>query len=282
MPVTIHEALARAEKTLRDADIHPADREARWLLEYVMLCNDTSRLPAPDTDISTCDYSRFQALIAKRADHYPLQYLIGYVDFYGCSLQVSQDVLIPRPETEYLVELFLKQCTISETPLTCADLGTGSGCLAIALATALPASQWYAGDISESALSLAGRNAEENGVADRIQFYHGSWFDAFPAEIRFDCIVSNPPYVSPLVSLAPEVLHEPHSALFSARDGYEDYDCIIRALPSRLKSGGIFMGEFGLNQESELNDYAQAAGFTNVYFKQDLTNRTRYIVIVNS
>lgn len=278
MPRTVFQALAHAEKILRIAQVYPADRQARWLLEHVLLSSSLT----PESPVSQEQLVRFMAMVNQRADGYPLQYLIGSVDFYGCSLQLSPAVLIPRPETEYLVELLLLHNSITAKPLVCADLGTGSGCLAIALANALPASQWLAGDISLPALALARRNAEENGVADRINFCHGSWFDAFPKDIRFDCIVTNPPYVSPRESLQPEVLHEPHQALFSNRDGYEEYDRIIRALPDRMNPDGIFMGEFGLNQESRLNDYAQAAGFTNVYFKQDLTNRTRYIVIVNS
>jgi len=282
MPVTIRDALAQAEASLLAAAIHPAAREARWLLDHVLQLQHSSQLLSPETTVSEPDLSRFLSLIRKRTEQYPLQYLIGSVDFCGCVLSVSPDVLIPRPETEYLVELFLQHPRSHTGALTCADLGTGSGCLAIALAAALPDSHWWAGDISEAALAVARRNAEENGVADRINFCHGSWFDAFPKDIRFDCIVTNPPYVSPRESLPPDVLYEPHQALFSERDGYQDYDRIIRTLPARLNPGALFMGEFGLNQENTLREYAQAAGFTNVYFKQDLTNRTRYIVIVNS
>jgi release factor glutamine methyltransferase len=268
-----------AEPVLEAAGIHPASREARWLLEFVMETHDGSTMASPEKVMDNSHLSRFRELIMKRASHYPLQYILGTVAFAGTCLRINTAVLIPRPETEYLVELLLKKIKVRAAMLTCADLGTGSGCLAIALAQQLPASRWYAGDISASALALARRNAEENHVDGRIQFFQGSWFDAFPPDIRFDCIVANPPYVSPDEELPPEVLHEPRQALFCGQDGYEAYQSIVHSLPAKLKPGGIFMGEIGLNQEDRLLATARHAGFSSYACEKDLTGRTRYLVI---
>jgi release factor glutamine methyltransferase len=279
MTTTVRQALDWAESVLETADIHPADREARWLLECVLDTHVSSSMLLPETCMRDPYLSRFRELVTKRAEHYPLQYLLGTVEFAGTCLQVNTDVLIPRPETEYLVELLLEKVKDQTVAITCADLGTGSGCLAIALAQHLPASRWYAGDISEPALSLARRNAEYNHVADRIQFFRGSWFDAFPPGIHFDCIVTNPPYVSPDEHLSPEVMHEPHHALFCGQNGYEAYQSIVQSLPERLKPGGIFMGEIGLNQEDRLLAIARNAGFSSCECEKDLTGRIRYLVV---
>lgn len=279
MTTTVRQALDWAESALETAGIHPAAREARWLLEFVLGKHGCSNMLFPEMGICAPHLSRFRELVIRRASHVPLQYLLGTVEFAGIHLQVNAAVLIPRPETEYLVELLLEKVKDHTVAMTCADLGTGSGCLAIALAHNLPASRWYAGDISESALSLARRNAEENNVADRIEFFNGNWFAAFPPDIRFDCIVANPPYVAPGEHLPLEVMHEPHHALFCGQNGYEAYQFILQALPEKLNPGGIFMGEIGLNQEDRLLTIANNAGFSSCECEKDLTGRTRYLVI---
>ncbi len=278
------EVLAWGKAVLDSAGIYPAEREARWLLEYVL--GNNKLIIEPNSRLIEKQRKRYEDLISKRTEKYPLQYLIGEVEFAGAVIEVTPDVLIPRPETELLVDYVLEFIKGKEGDIKCADLGTGSGCIAIAILKKLQIincklqiSNWHACDKSEKALELARKNAKKNGVDEQISFYLGSWFGAFPKELKFDLIVSNPPYVRAEEKLEPELAHEPSTALFSGKDGLDDYREIISSLKNRLLPGGIFIGEFSPEQADELIKISKENGFAITKFLQDLTGRERFIII---
>ncbi len=271
------EALLWGKLALDFVGIHPADREARWLLEFVL--GNNKLITEPDSVLTESQRKTYEELIFKRMEKYPLQYLIGEVEFMDATIEVTPDVLIPRPETELLVEYVLEFIKDKNCDLKCADLGTGSGCIPIAILKKLQNANLFTCDKSKKALDLAKRNAKRNGVEENISFYLGSWFDAFPKDLKFDLIVSNPPYVRTEAKLEPELSYEPSIALFSGKDGLEDYRKIISSLKNRLLPDGIFIGEFSPEQTDELIKISKENGFLKIKFLKDLTNRKRFIVL---
>ncbi len=255
------------------AGIHPAEREAAWLMEFVLGKKNVSS----KTQITENQKNEFFQLIDKRAEHYPLQYLIGNVDFFDTEIQLTTDVLIPRPETEEMVEIACDLLKNIPGEIICADLGTGSGCIPIALAKKLKKSNWFACDVSEAALQVAKKNADKNIVSDKIEFFHGNWFNAFPKDVRFDFIITNPPYVQEGEILQKELDYEPSSALFSGKDGLDDYRIIISNLSDRMNPSGVFLGEFGDGQASALIKIAKENNFENVKIIKDLSGKERFI-----
>jgi release factor glutamine methyltransferase len=196
-------------------------------------------LSAPELDV-------IRALVQRRGQREPLQYIVGSTSFCGLEMALDSHVLIPRPETELLAERawkFLQPCLQSSVAL---DLGTGSGCLAIALAHHVATAEVHATDVSHEALEIARRNAQAHALADRIRWHQGDFFAAVPSETRFDLIVSNPPYIpsARLETLEPEVReHEPRNALDGGTDGLDFYRRLAAQAGSFLKPNGKVMVE---------------------------------------
>jgi release factor glutamine methyltransferase len=265
--------VAWGAETLARAGIQPARREARWLLEHA--CGALRRSARPPADAA----ERYRHLVERRATRYPLQYVLGTVEFDGLELEITPDVLVPRPETEEMPQLVGRLRSDRDAELKCVDLGTGSGCLAIALARRLAHSRWWAVDRSAAALGVARRNAVSAGVADRITFCRGSWYGALPDGARFDLVVTNPPYVENNAQLGPELAYEPAEALFAGPDGLDAYRVILAGLSGRLKPGGVFIGEIGWEQAPALRALAGDTGLPRPEFYDDLSGRPRFIVI---
>jgi len=230
-----------------------AGRDAAVLLAHV-LAVETGRLQArPETPVGPEEASRYQALVARRKRREPLQYLTGEQEFWSLRFEVTPAVLIPRPETEGLVEAFLRLNRAADPVVV--DVGTGSGCLAVVAAREIPAARVYASDLSGEALEVARRNASAHGVAGRIAFRAGDLLEPFRAEGlggRVDFILSNPPYVSEseLPGLMPEVRdYEPHAALLGGVDGLDAHRRLARDAPEFLRPGGHLLAEIGLGQE---------------------------------
>jgi release factor glutamine methyltransferase len=211
-------------------------------------------------------------MFKRRAQHEPIQYITEKREFFGIPLKVGPGVLIPRPETELIVEqasLFLKK--IPEEKRQILDLGTGSGCIALALAKSIPCKIW-AVDSSLKALEIARENARNLGMDKVIQWRHGDWFMGLLSEDpeRFQMIVSNPPYIalSEREELDPEVRnYEPMEALFSGESGLEAYEAIGKDLAKKMASGGAFFVEIHSNQYDKVSKYFQDFGFQETLFR---------------
>ncbi|MGB0258043.1 MAG: peptide chain release factor N(5)-glutamine methyltransferase [Coraliomargarita sp.] len=216
-------------------------------------------------------------LVKRRANREPLQYILGSVEFYDLTLKVDSRALIPRPETEELIEYIGER--LSEAPERILDLGTGTGALALALAKKYPEAEVTAVDLSADALALAQENAEATGLADRVRFLQGSWFAPVPEGEQFDLIVSNPPYLTEaeMTTAEPEVIdHEPESALVSGLDGLDDLRIILGEAPRYLKPDGLLAVETGIEQHEVLAELVLSAGLKNGRSQEDLSGRPRF------
>ncbi|HWC76257.1 MAG TPA: peptide chain release factor N(5)-glutamine methyltransferase [Blastocatellia bacterium] len=253
--MTIGEAISEGAEALRLRRGDDARRTAGLLLGHVLGLDRAQMIARSKDQVSESDLEKYRALIGRSAEGEPLQHLTGHQEFYGLDLIVTRDVLIPRPETEFLVErtLALAKSAGQET-LLIVDLGTGSGCIAIALAKMLTGARLIAIDVSEAALNVARPNAERHDVADHIEFLRSDFLDALSqrgSEGQIDFIVSNPPYVpadDPEMVQAEVRDWEPSIALFGGEDGLDFYRRLLRESPPFLKRGGCLIFEIGFRQ----------------------------------
>lgn len=213
-------------------------------------------------------------LLKKRKAGVPLAYLIGSQPFHEIELKVTSDVLVPRPETEEMVERILKEVKKEGRGL---DLGCGSGAIALALAHALPEWTFTATDISQKALELAEENAKDLGLDHRVTFYLGSWFEALPEGEIYDLIATNPPYVGNTEEIDLGATYEPKIALFAGPDGLDCYRLILPKVKDHLKEGGLFMGECGPYHANDLLELAKEAGLAEAEILKDYSGRDRFI-----
>jgi release factor glutamine methyltransferase len=254
-----------------------ARRDAELLLAHTLHQPRTFLLAHPEAELTAPQQTTFESLTARRANGVPLQYLTGLQEFYGLELRTTPDALIPRPETEHLVEAVLTWSRTQFKPLRILDIGTGTGAIAIAIAANEPVAEILATDISRSALTLARDNALRLGFADRIRFLESDLFTSLnPGGKPFDVIVSNPPYVSSTdaATMQREVVdHEPHTALFAGPDGLEIYRRLIPLAYERLRESGLLALEFGFGQADALAHLLN--GWRNVRFLNDYANIPR-------
>jgi release factor glutamine methyltransferase len=241
--------------------------EAEDLLAHVLSQPRHACYLEPDAPLTADETARLRSLVARRADGVPLQYLTGTETFRGLELEVTPDVLIPRPETEGVVDAALRVLADRRPagpPAVVADIGTGSGCLALALARVRPDVVVYATDCSAAALAVAERNARRLGLADRVTFLCGDLFEPLArGGVRVDLVVSNPPYVADehLPTLQIEVRHEPESALRGGVDGVHFYRRIVAEAGSVLAAGAVIVVELGYGQADAVGALARGAGF---------------------
>jgi release factor glutamine methyltransferase len=231
-----------------------------------------------ERSLSEAEVDGIRSLVRRRGLREPLQYVIGHVEFSGLRLKADRRALIPRPETELLVEKVAGRLAGSP-PRSILDLGTGSGAIALALAGKWPEASVTAIDASGETLELARENAAAAGLEGRVTFLQSDWFAAVAADARFDLAIANPPYLSPaeLAGSAPEVReHEPASALVSGEDGIGDLRAILRAAPAHLAPGGLLALETGIGQHARLREIAAECGWTGTESLTDLTGRDRF------
>jgi release factor glutamine methyltransferase len=225
------------------------------------------------------ELEKIRPLVKRRGSREPLQYIMGETDFSGLKLKVDRRALIPRPETERLIEIVVQQ--VPAPPAAILDLGTGSGAIALALAKAWPGARVTAVDKSAEALGLARENAEACGLAERVTFVPSDWFSGLPAGEQFQLIVANPPYLSDAeVSAAqPEVKDfEPRMALSAGTDSGADLARIMRTARPYLAPGGLLACETGIAQHQALIVLAQELGYNRAESLRDLTGRERYLL----
>jgi release factor glutamine methyltransferase len=252
--LTLREALTRAASQLAaHPDLRPtAVPDATILLMHALQLERATLLAHPERPIPRDEQAIIQRLIEARLRFEPIQYILGTQEFYGLTLRVTPAVLIPRPETELLVEAILAR--VSPTARIC-DIGTGSGAIAIAIAHHLPQAHITALDLSEPALEIARENASTHAIADRIRFLHSDLLAAIPPGETFDAIVSNPPYIpiADAPTLHPQVRdHEPAQALFAGPDGLDIYRRLIPQAWALLKPGGLLALEIGHGQRDAI------------------------------
>jgi release factor glutamine methyltransferase len=219
----------------------------------------------------------FRAAVARRRRGEPVAYITGMREFWSLPFAVDRNVLIPRPETELLVEIACHLLSGSEGANVC-DVGTGSGCIAVAVAHSLPKATVLALDSSLDALALARRNAARLGVGDRLRFACSDLLAGLSPGSRFDVIASNPPYLRSDEVVSPEVKAEPRAALRAGDDGLDVIRRLIRLAPSRLRPGGALVMEFGFGQTDAVRELAEAAGFAEVSVEPDLAGIPRALV----
>jgi release factor glutamine methyltransferase len=249
------------------------DLDAQLLLAHAVGLPRVRLGSHPETPVDALQTQRFLGLLARRAAGEPVAYLTGWREFWSLPLVVSPAVLVPRPETELLVERALALLPAAEASVV--DLGTGSGAIALALASERPGWQVLATDISAEALAVARDNARRLRL-DAIEFREGSWFAPL-TELRFDLIVSNPPYVAaddPLMAHA-ALAHEPRLALTPGEDALASLRAIVRGAPQHLASGGWLLLEHGATQGAQVRDELVLAGFSSVRSHSDLAGHER-------
>jgi len=273
--------------TILDALIEAATRidkrDAELLLMHTLHCDRAFIAAHHEETLTAEQLTEFRTMISRRALGEPVQYITGHQEFYALDFRVTPDVLIPRPETEHLVEAVLLWATQfhDERTLQIADIGTGSGAIVVALATHLAGANFFATDISEAALTIARENARTHECEQRIHFAHGDLLSglALGDDFRFDAIVSNPPYVptGDAATMQPEVVgHEPHTALFAGDDGLEIYRRLIPAAHAALHPCGLLALEIGYGQRDALTTLLH--DWKNVRFIDDYQGIPRTVL----
>jgi release factor glutamine methyltransferase len=273
--------------------LHATGRDRTWLYAH-----PEERVPEPAAQ-------KFLHLIQRRIAGEPTQHLTGHQEFWGLDFEVSPDVLIPRPETEHLIEVALDRLAVREIRagrppkltgenISIVDIGTGSGCIAMALAKELPVAQVFATDISSTALAVARRNAQRLGFSERITFLESNLFDAFSpladrhllalseaeGPLSFDLVISNPPYIAKKekAALPIEVRdHEPPAALYGGEEGYELYGRLIPEAARHLKPGGLLVLELGHDSLPAVRPLLEAPEWTNLLVTNDLAGIPRVL-----
>ena len=243
--------------------MHVLDRSRSWLYAHA------------DDVVAPVQADRFQALVARRAAGEPVAYLLGRRGFWTLDLAVTPDTLIPRPETELLVEQALERLP-ADRPVRVADLGTGTGAIALAVAFERPLARVVATDRSRGALDVARENARAHGLDGRLAFRQGDWFAPLAGE-RFDMVASNPPYIAeadPHLARG-DLRHEPTGALASGPDGLDAIRRIVAGAPAHLVAQGWLLLEHGHDQGPSVRALLEAGGFTDVATVRDLEHRDR-------
>ena len=279
---SIAEALTTAAQVLNNAGVPEARREAGSLLSFILGKDRTFLISHAEDQLGDDSFRRFREGVERRASGEPLQYITGVQDFFGREFGVTPDVLIPRPETELLVEAAIGLVAEASEPFIC-DVGTGSGCIAITLLCELRAAWALAVDKSSPALEIAKLNARNHAVLDRIDFAISDCFSALdPGEYQFDMVVSNPPYVSEamMAGLQREVRdHEPLVALSPGPDGLRVIRRLILEAPAFLKDEGYLIMEIGFDQGEAVQQLIADDVWRLLEIRPDLQDIPRILIL---
>lgn len=252
--------------------------DAELLLCAVLHCERIRLYTDFDKPLEPSELARYREYVVRRAAREPVAYILGKKGFLQYEFKVTKDTLVPRPETELLVEHILAACA-DRPSCRILDLGCGSGAIVVSLLAGLPQAEGIGVDISEGAAAVARENAAKMGVADRCRILVSDLFEALPQEMRFDIIVSNPPYIptGDLAGLQAEVRMEPAGALDGGKDGLAFYRCILQQGPDRLESDGLFAFEIGIGQAHAVTQLCRRAGYTSVKVCRDYGHIERMV-----
>ncbi len=275
---TIREVLNWTRGFFEDAGIVQPRLEAEILLAHALDVDRLHLYLAPDKPLTSDERTRYRTVVKERRSGVPLQHVIGEVSFYGLRFHVDGDALIPRGETEEMLDQVMKRAP-RDREIRCLDLGTGTGVLAVCFARYLPLATVTAVDVSPAALKVAQQNATLNEVSDRIEFLESDWYEK--VEGRYDFIASNPPYIatSDLDGLASEVRdYEPTIALDGGEDGLEQIRRIASPILSYLQPGGVVLMEIGHQQGAQGVEIFTSSGLVDVGIERDMAGKDRYLV----
>jgi release factor glutamine methyltransferase len=273
VPASAAGALQAARTRLAAVSKNPR-RDAELLLAHLLGWDQAALLTHPERVLSAPEADQFDSMLRRRLASEPLQYITGVQEFFGLPFEVSPAVLIPRPETEHLVEAVLERFGRESSPRI-VDVGTGSGAIAVALAHAIPRAQVTAVDLSSAALEFAQRNAERHGVLERLTLLQSDLLESVNA-VDFDVVVSNPPYIAEGEVLEPQVFnYEPRSALYAGPTGLEVYERLIPKARKLLKPQGWLMLEIGYGQSPAL--LKLLSDWNDVSFLDDLQGIPRVV-----
>ncbi len=273
---TILEVLKWTTNFFLERGIDNPRLEAEHLLSEVLAIPRLELYLRFEQPLDPSERDSLKQLVVRRANHEPLQYIVGYTEFYGYRIEVDRRVLIPRHETELLVEAAIGLCRFDTKVL---DIGTGSGAIPIAIVRQFPGITVHAVDISKDALELAAKNALMN-TAD-VQFYHSDIYENVP-DVKYGLIISNPPYIrdDEYEELAPEITrYEPKLALTAGVDGLDAYRRILESAGSYLEEGGKILLEIGAKQATAIIKLAESNGFNTIEIRKDYNDRDRIAVI---
>lgn len=280
--MTVLETIQKSTDFLAKRGIESPRLQAELLLAHLLKMPRMKLYLNFDRALSTVETDSFREYIKRRGQREPLQHITGSTSFCGFEMIVNRHALVPRPETELLAELGWNYLTALNSPSAKAlDMGTGTGCIAIALAAKSPQASVVATDLSPDALALAKENAEKNLVAGKIEFFQGDGFSALPAEAQFDLIISNPPYIptAEIATLQPEVRDfDPRPALDGGADGLVFYRMFASQAKPFLKPGGKIMLEFGDGQSPAVQKLFADENWIVEAIKEDYSQRERIFI----
>lgn len=279
--VQIGNIINEATILLQASQIALPRREVVTLLMHTLNVDRGHVIAHPERELNADEHQRFREFVTRRASHEPLQYITGIQEFFNLKFAVTPDVLIPRPETELIVEAALDLLGQDPSPVI-ADIATGSGCIIVSLLHELKGARGVATDNSLAALDVARRNAERHRVADRLELIQTDLVSSLSTTANFSLIVSNPPYVaaSEIDTLAPEVRdHEPLQALVSGEDGLSHIRDLLLTTPALLRAGGHFIFEIGFGQEDSVRELINDQLWKSVEIRRDLQSIPRTFVL---
>ena len=277
--MTVSEVRRELTDRFRSSGVESPEVNAEWLLASLLNCSRTELALRLDETIPDSQLEHLNTQAARRAKREPLQHILGTACFCGLEFQVTPAVLVPRPETEELIELAFEAAKTMPCPVIY-DFGTGSGCIAVTLAKRLAKAKVIASDISDEALRLAKANAEQHEVIKRVEFRQAD-SSALAAGEQVQLIVSNPPYIptSEISALEPEVRdYDPRLALDGGRDGLEFYRMLARLGQVALTPGGSLIAEFGDGQEDEIESIFRKSTWPSVRFAEDFCGKPRIVI----
>lgn len=278
-PLSLLDVIQKTTDFLASKGVESARLNAELLIGHALGLKRMQLYLQFERVLPEADLEKIRPLVKRRSQREPLQYILGDTEWSGLRLKVDRRALIPRHETELLIEKIVER--LVAPPGRVLDLGTGTGAIALALATRYPEAIITAVDLSEDALALAAENARLLDLAERVTFARSRWYDSIDASTGFDLVVSNPPYLTEAetASAEPEVrAYEPLTALTAADAGLADLRTIIVGASSFLKPGGLLALETGIAQHAELTRLLTATGFSDIESRTDYTDRDRFLL----
>ena len=280
--VTLNALRKELEARLRKNGIEEAELDARLLISYIIPVTEIDFALNRTLEITSKQLKAIEPLVLKRENRIPMSQIFGEKEFWSLNFKVTKDTLTPRPDSETLIEVALKEIEHKEAPLKILDLGTGSGCLLLPLLSELKESSGLGVDISPKALEVASTNANNLNMGSRAKFIKSNWFENLSEDDQFDIIISNPPYIGleEKFDLSPEVKeYEPHLALFSGEKGLDDFQKIAAEISHFMNEEAFIILEIGYNQAALVRDIFSESGFKKITTFQDLGARDRCLLI---